>query len=176
MTIRNASGEHTKGEATADRRRWMGVLARATEDELAAAWKAVTDKPGFRWLRRPETGMVMASGRIGGTGQPFNLGEVSVVRCALEIDGGSIGVCYAHGRDHRHAEHAALLDALLQDAARRPNLERDVIGPLEQLQRRRREAKAREAGATRVEFFTMVRGEDDPGARGERAAGHEATP
>ena len=148
------------GDRTAARRRWMGVLARASADDLAATWDGVADKPGFRWLRRPETGMVMARGRIGGTGRPFNLGEVSVVRCALEIDGGTVGVCYAHGHGHGHAKHAALFDAMLQHPERWPSLERDVIAPLEQAQRAAREARGREAAATRVEFFTVVRGED----------------
>ena len=168
MSTKIGTDEVAKGDAIADRRRWMGILARATTDELAAAWESVADKPAFRWLRRPETGMVMARGRVGGTGRPFNLGEVSVVRCALEIDGGAVGFCYAHGRDHRHAEYAALLDALLQNPERRKVLERNVMLPLESPQRADRERKAREAGATRVEFFTMVRGED--------AAGEEIAP
>ncbi len=165
--MENRNGDAVKGDATAARRRWMGILARAATDDLAAAWAEVGKKPAYRWLRRPETGMVMARGRIGGTDQPFNLGEISIVRCALEIDGGIIGMCHAHGREHRHAEYAALFDALLQDPERQAALERDVIGPLERAQSAARERKAREAGATRVDFFTMVRGED--ATDGERA-------
>lgn len=138
----------------------MGVLARASTRDLTDAWDGVDDKPDYRWLRRPETGMVMVRGRTGGTGQPFNLGEITVVRCTLEVAGGAVGHCYAHGRDAAHAEYAALFDALMQDGGRRADLERTVIGPLEQAQRDARRQRAREAGATRVDFFTMVRGED----------------
>lgn len=158
-TDRNSDHSH-RDTGTEARRRWMGVLARATVEELTAAWEGVADKPDFRWLRKPETGMVMVRGRVGGTGRPFNLGEVSVVRCALEIDGGTVGVSYAHGRGLEHARYAALFDALLQDPDRRETLDRDVVTPFELAQRRRREEKARQAGATRVEFFTVVRGED----------------
>src|SRR5215510_7437373 len=103
------------------RRRWMSVLAQARPEELESRWREVTAPP-HRLLRRPETGLVMVRGRAGGTGARFNVGEVTVTRCAVELEGGAVGVAYVRGRDHRHAELAALLDALLQDPDRRPGL------------------------------------------------------
>ncbi len=93
----------------------MGVLARAARDELEAAWETLEPRPAYDRLRPPETGMVMTRGRAGGTGRRFNLGEMTVTRCALRLDSGEMGIAYVAGRDRRHAELAALFDALMQD-------------------------------------------------------------
>lgn len=156
MELRDPSG--SAGEL---RRRWMSVLAKARSEELEAAWVGIADKPDFQWLRKPETGLVMVRGRAGGDGVKFNLGEVSVTRCALRCAGGRIGMAYVQGRSARHAELAALCDALLQDAQRAGEIEARVIRPLEQAWQARRAERSRKAAATRVEFFTLVRGEDE---------------
>jgi alpha-D-ribose 1-methylphosphonate 5-triphosphate synthase subunit PhnG len=142
------------------RRRWMSVLAAAPAADLEARWRAVSEAPRYRMLRWPETGLVMARGRTGGTGTRFNLGEMTVTRCALQIEGGQVGVAYVRGRDRRHAELAALLDALLQDPARREALERAIVTPLAAAAHARRQAVAERVAPSRVEFFTMVRGEE----------------
>ena len=101
----------------------------------------------------------MVRGRAGGTGNPFNLGEMTVTRCALRLPGGPVGQAYVQGRDTRHAELAARLDALLQtDEA--PRLLSQVIEPLQALEAARRRERSRKAASSKVEFFTMVRGED----------------
>jgi len=141
------------------RRRWMSVLALASLDELESRWREVAAPP-HRMLRRPETGLVMVRGRAGGTGVRFNVGEVTVTRCAVELEGGAVGVAYVRGRDQRHAELAALLDALLQDPERRPALEQAVVEPLAAAQAARRRAAAERVAPSRVEFFTMVRGDE----------------
>src|SRR5262245_12031208 len=115
---------------TEARRRWMSVLAQASADELEGRWREVPAPPRHRMLRRPETGLVMVRGRAGGTGARFNVGEATVTRCAVELEGGAIGVAYVRGRDQRHAELAAVLDALLQDPSRRDDVERTVVAPL----------------------------------------------
>lgn len=146
-----------KAEARA---RWMSALAQAEPGALHAAWGRLEPAPAYRVLRAPETGLVMVRGRAGGTGAPFNLGEMTVTRCAVVLDDGRVGHAYVPGRDGRHAERAAALDALLQDEVARPLLERLVIEPLVAAgHARQQETRARVAG-TRVEFFTMVRGEE----------------
>src|SRR5690606_793551 len=97
------------------RQRWMSVLAKARNEELDRAWAELADKPRWRSLRKPEAGMVMVRARAGGTGGRFNLGEMTVTRCAVQLDGGATGHAYVAGRDGRKAELAALFDALLQD-------------------------------------------------------------
>jgi alpha-D-ribose 1-methylphosphonate 5-triphosphate synthase subunit PhnG len=144
----------------AARARWMSALAQAGPAAVEAAWGSLDPEPVYRVLRAPETGLVMVRGRAGGTGAPFNLGEMTVTRCAVTLDDGRVGHAYVPGRDHRHAERAAVLDALLQDETTRGLLERLVIAPLAAArQARQQETRARVAG-TKVEFFTMVRGEE----------------
>jgi alpha-D-ribose 1-methylphosphonate 5-triphosphate synthase subunit PhnG len=134
----------------------MSILARAAADEIAARLEPLPGLPNHKRLRGPETGLVMVRGRTGGDGGPFNLGEMTVTRCAIRLEDGTVGHGYVAGRDARQAELAALLDALMQDPARAPALEAAVIGPLESAQNERRASQARRAAATRVEFFTMT--------------------
>jgi len=152
--------------AEAPRRRWMSVLAKAETAELESAWDGLSEKPAYDWLRQPEVGMVMVRARTGGTGGRFNLGQMTVTRCALrlaggEAAGGTVGLGYVQGRSKRHAELAAVFDALLQDAGRRPALEGRVIAPLEAAHAERRAQRSRKANATKVNFFTLVRGENE---------------
>jgi len=134
----------------------MGLLARACPPRLAAL---CPDLPPFDWLRPPEIGALMVRGRMGATGAPFNLGEMSVTRCALRLEDGMVGHAYVQGRDRDHATRAAVLDALMQ-GPRAPDLDRAVLAPLRRDEAARLEARAARAAATKVEFFTMVRGED----------------
>jgi alpha-D-ribose 1-methylphosphonate 5-triphosphate synthase subunit PhnG len=138
----------------------MSVLARAASRDLEAAWAALTIWPTYRVVRTPEPGMVMLRGRAGGSGPRFNLGEMTVTRCTVEVESGAMGHAYVAGRDLRHAELAAVFDALLQDARLRDTLERSVIAPLEDAQEEVRRISASRSAATKVEFFTLVRGED----------------
>ncbi|MGH6920940.1 MAG: phosphonate C-P lyase system protein PhnG, partial [Geminicoccaceae bacterium] len=111
------------------RRRWLGVLAKADTERLEAHW-ANTGHPAITLLRQPETGLVMARGRAGGTGQRFNLGEITVTRCAVQSADGHIGHGYVAGRDKRKAELVARFDALLQAPDRRAALLERVVAPL----------------------------------------------
>jgi len=138
------------------RQRWMAVLARASAAEIEPRLPALRPLPPHRRLRGPETGLVMVRGRAGGDGAPFNLGEMTVTRCTVRLDDGAIGHAHVAGRDHRQAELAALLDALLQDKARHDDIQAMVIAPLAVAQAEKRAAVARRAAATRVEFFTMT--------------------
>jgi alpha-D-ribose 1-methylphosphonate 5-triphosphate synthase subunit PhnG len=135
----------------------MGVLARADRDTLEAAWRDLPERPGFRHLRQPEVGLALVRGRMGGTGQRFNLGEMTLTRATVRTDQGIVGFGYVAGRDLRHAELAAVFDALLQDDAHRPMLMTALIEPLEHAAATRRAARERDVQASKVEFFTMVR-------------------
>ncbi|GLQ55262.1 phosphonate C-P lyase system protein PhnG [Devosia nitrariae] len=146
-------------EPQAARARWMGILARATRAELESAWKAIVEPPAYEFLRRPETGLAMVRGRAGGTGNPFNLGEVTVTRCAVRLADGTAGTSYAAGRDQRKAELAAIFDALMQ-TGERLRIEGSVIAPIARRQQTDRDLKSRKAAATKVDFFTMVRGDN----------------
>jgi alpha-D-ribose 1-methylphosphonate 5-triphosphate synthase subunit PhnG len=101
----------------------------------------------------------MVRARAGATGAPFNLGEMTVTRCALTLDTGEVGHAYIQGRRKEDAETAALIDALMQTAISQ-TLRTSVLEPLEAEMNTAKAARAAKAAATKVDFFTMVRGED----------------
>lgn len=140
-----------------ERKRWMGILARAPREALESAWAELDGQPGYEWLREPEIGLVMVRGRAGGTGQPFNLGEMTVTRCSVRLADGMVGHAYIAGRDRRCAELAAVFDALMQQPERRTALKSTVIDPLDAAQAERRRLKSRKAASTKVDFFALVR-------------------
>jgi alpha-D-ribose 1-methylphosphonate 5-triphosphate synthase subunit PhnG len=134
----------------------MGLLARAGAARLA---DLMPDLPAHRLLRGPETGTVMLRGRAGATGAPFNLGEMTVTRCTLRLEDGAVGHAHVQGRSHDHARRAAVADALLQGPSAAA-VAAAVLAPLAEAEAAARAARAAKAAATRVEFFTLVRGED----------------
>lgn len=145
--------------SNAARQDWMSLLARAPEGALMKLWGGYEDRPDFEWLRSPEVGGVMVRGRTGGTGARFNLGEMTVTRCSLVLQDGTIGHGYVQGRSKPKAETAALIDALMQTPAA-DAIQDQVIAPLKKQMQAARTDRAAKAAATKVEFFTLVRGED----------------
>ncbi len=108
-------------------------------------------------LRGPDVGLVMLRGRMGATGNAFNLGEATVTRCALVRPSGIEGHAYIMGRNAAHASRAALCDALFQES---PAVMAPILTALEKSLLETHQLSAAKAAATRVDFFTMVRGDD----------------
>lgn len=146
-----------RAEPQTARQEWMGLLARARPAALARLLPEPL--PDHALLRAPEIGAVMVRGRAGATGAPFNLGEMTVVRCSLRLASGAVGHAVVQGRDRDHARRAAVVDALMQTAAA-AEVRAAVLDPLARVEAEARQARAEKAAATKVEFFTMVRGED----------------
>jgi alpha-D-ribose 1-methylphosphonate 5-triphosphate synthase subunit PhnG len=146
-------------DGTTSRRHWMAVLARAGLADLEAILARLPNQPVYTVLRPPEEGAVMIEGRAGGTGRRFNLGEATVTRCAVRTADGLSGISYRLGRDRRAAEVAAVIDALLQRLPDGPALHAREIVSLAARQQAARLLASRKAAATKVEFFTLVRGE-----------------
>ena len=145
---------------TAPRQRAMGAVAAADRAFLEQAWDGFAGRPDWSWLRKPESGLVMVRGRTGGGGTPFNLGEVTVTRCAVSLATGEAGFAWVMGRDAEKARLAALFDAIWQRDDRRADVEELVVEPALQAREAEDQASAARTAATRVDFFTMVRGED----------------
>lgn len=140
------------------RQHWIGVLARAQLNELQPFEAALKDAE-YQLIRAPEIGMTLVRGRMGGDGAAFNVGEMSVTRCVVRLADGRTGYSYLAGRDKLHAELAALADAHLQGT--QPSLWlSDLITALATAQAQRRAQKEADTAATKVEFFTLVRGEN----------------
>jgi alpha-D-ribose 1-methylphosphonate 5-triphosphate synthase subunit PhnG len=152
------SVDRLAGNEAAVRRARMSVLARADSAALKEFWKALGPEPEHAFLRGPECGAVTLRGRMGGGGAPFNVGEVTITRATVRLANGAVGHSAILGRDREKAKIAALIDALAsEDGAL---IEGAIIAPLRE---RLADADAKmraQTAATRVDFFTMVRGED----------------
>ncbi|MBX2832667.1 MAG: phosphonate C-P lyase system protein PhnG [Rhodospirillales bacterium] len=142
---------------TVARQRWMSVLARTPRTTLEAEWTAQYGDVNWNHLREPQIGMVMVRGRAGGAGQRFNLGEMTVTRCAVTLSDGTVGHSYVKGRDRVQAQYAALFDAIML----RDGSASDFIDDLAKIQANAKRDHARKVAATKVDFFTLVRGEDE---------------
>jgi alpha-D-ribose 1-methylphosphonate 5-triphosphate synthase subunit PhnG len=142
----------------AQRQAAMAVLAHSDAADIARHLQAVA-LPVHENLREPENGLVMVRGRIGGDGAPFNVGEATVSRAAVRLVTGEVGFGYTLGRDRQKAELIALCDALIQSADHAERVEAQVLAPLRTAMMSERNAKAAETAATRVDFYTLVRGE-----------------
>ena len=145
-------------DTEAPRQEALGVLANAEMKDLTSAWDTWQNRPDVQTIRGPETGLIMLRGRTGGGGAPFNLGEATVSRASVRIDSGEIGHGYCLGRDAEKAKLIAVIDALFQ---REPeNIEFAILRPLRDIAYDRDKQLRDETAATKVEFFTMVRGKD----------------
>jgi alpha-D-ribose 1-methylphosphonate 5-triphosphate synthase subunit PhnG len=144
----------------AERKAAMATLAQSSGDDVVRLWNEAGLPSQAELLRGPETGLVTLRGRIGGGGAPFNVGEATVTRATVRLPSGQVGHCYALGRDKQKAKLAAIADALWQDPARRAEVETRLIAPLRLALTTAQEKRRAETAATKVDFFTMVRGED----------------
>ena len=150
--------ERTENARQAQRKAAMAVLAHSDAAEISRHLDAIA-LPPHEELREPENGLVMVRGRIGGDGAPFNLGEATVSRAAVRLSTGEVGFGYTLGRDREKARMIALCDALVQSDRFADLVEAKVLAPLRAAVTSIRDRKAAETAATRVDFYTMVRGE-----------------
>jgi alpha-D-ribose 1-methylphosphonate 5-triphosphate synthase subunit PhnG len=144
----------------AQRQHWMRLMARAEPDALESVWKGLDIKPDFEILRAPESGMVMVRARAGGEGQRFNLGEMTVTRCSVRLNDGIMGHAYLAGRNKRQAQLAAIFDAMLQKPDCSEAFKKSLLEPIQTSITAKQDQSDRKVAATRVNFFTMVRGDD----------------
>jgi len=138
----------------------MAVLAESATDEIASLVEGLEPLPAYDDMRAPENGLVMIRGRVGGDGAQFNLGEATVSRAVVRLATGETGFGYVLGRDRDKARQIALCDALVQTKDHSAAVESKVIAPLRARLEAQRDLRARQVAATKVDFFTLVRGED----------------
>jgi alpha-D-ribose 1-methylphosphonate 5-triphosphate synthase subunit PhnG len=141
------------------RQDWIALLARAPLPLLNSILSENTSS--LHWLRRPETGLMMIQGRIGGNGDKFNIGEVTVTRCALRLLNADkqspVGVSYVLGRDHQHARLAAIADAMLQEPEQYATLEISLLAPIREHLQTLKAQRHEKAQSTKVDFLTVAR-------------------
>lgn len=144
----------------AARAQWLALLARAPLSLLEQVLQPHVQTTPY-WLRKPETGLMMVEARAGGNGERFNLGEMTVTRCALRLSNASthrhVGISYIVGRSHRHAYLAAVADALLLDDSERSEIEASLLAPVRALLANKKASREAQAETSKVDFFTVAR-------------------
>ncbi|HIF5736408.1 TPA: phosphonate C-P lyase system protein PhnG [Enterobacter kobei] len=145
---------------TATRQRWMRVLAHSQPAALRDRMNALSLTPDYDTIRAPEIGLVQIQARMGGTGQRFFAGDAPLTRAAIRLNSGTLGYSYVLGRDKAHAERCAVIDALLQEQTHFQTLMETLIAPLEADRAARLAARQTEVKTSRVDFFTLVRGDN----------------
>ncbi|NER80938.1 MAG: phosphonate C-P lyase system protein PhnG [Leptolyngbya sp. SIO1D8] len=145
------------------RQGWLATLAKAPLAQLEQGIATLGALPEYQFLRSPEIGLAMVRGRAEGTGEPFNLGEMTLTRCVVQLslsdDTTLTGFGYVAGRSQRHAELAAVCDALLQHADWCDRIWTQIIEPLQESYQTQQTQQAQQTESTRVNFFTLLRGE-----------------
>ena len=141
------------------REQWLSYLATADENYLISLWDNLNMKIEYNWLREPEIGSVMVQGKVGATGDNFNVGEVTITRCSLNLDKKIQGHGYVQGRNKYKSKIAALCDALMQ-TEKKKIIKRNIIDKLIKYKNNKRNEILSKTEATKVDFFTLVRGED----------------
>ena len=209
-TASRAESRSDSARSRFSRSQWIAILAKASLSQLETCVNTLGTLPTYAFLRSPEIGLTMVRGRAEGTGQPFNLGEMTITRCVVQLvpatatstgtstdvsTGASTGTAaeaaaspgstpaaaataapetestqltepdaltgfgYVAGRSPRQAELAAVCDALLQQADWCDRVVQQVIEPLQATAQAAQQATAAEVEATRVNFFTLLRGD-----------------
>ena len=145
---------------TATRQHWMSVLSHSDPTNLAEKMVALNITADYETIRAPETGLVQLQGRMGGTGERFFAGDATLTRAAVRLSNGTVGYSWVLGRDKPHAERCAVIDALMQQPTHFQTLLETLITPLETDRTARIAARQAEINASRVDFFTLVRGDN----------------
>ena len=147
-------------DETARRQHWMSVLSHSDPAQLAAKMVALNVTADYDTIRAAETGLVQLQARMGGTGERFFTGDATLTRAAVRLRNGTVGYAWTLGRDKAHTERCAVIDALMQQPAHYQTLLETLITPLDADRAARIAARQAENNASRVDFFTLVRGDN----------------
>tara|TARA_R110000787_G_scaffold263946_1_gene369864 strand:- start:16946 stop:17422 length:477 start_codon:yes stop_codon:yes gene_type:complete len=151
------SHQHDLSSADQRRQRWIGIFARTPLDQLEQHGANLIAQHQFLILRAPERGLVMVRARAGGNGALFNAGEMTVTRCSVRSPSGTTGHGYVAGRNQKHAELAAKLDAVMQEIS--PRQADALIDNLDEALSKAAIQRQQKSAPTRVDFYTLVRGD-----------------
>jgi alpha-D-ribose 1-methylphosphonate 5-triphosphate synthase subunit PhnG len=144
-----------------ERQGWMSALARSDYSHLKNVWSQLNLSPDHHIIRAAETGLIQVQSRMGATGNAFNIGDMTVTRSVVKLPSGEMGYSYIKGRNRAHAHLAALIDALMQNNHYAEQLKDQVITPLAATMAEHTELRRRQIATSKVDFFTVVRGEDE---------------
>ena len=142
------------------RQHWQMVLTKSSSEDIYQFWYALNLQINYEIIQPAVVSMLMVKGKMGGFDNAFNLSEVTVTRCIIQTQDGHRGIVTQLGRDTQKALICALIDAMLLSNLHAVILQ-EVIIPLERVLKQKQQALYAQAQSTKVDFFTMVRGESE---------------
>lgn len=137
----------------------LSVLAKSTLKNIQDCWAQLKLSPKYTFLKAPEIGMAMIRAKAGGAGQPFNMGEMTVTRSVIQLNTQQMGYGYIAGRDKEKSTLVAIIDACFQVEQWAMLIDEKLLRPLDQLLQHQHVEQQEKVNQTKVDFFTMVRGE-----------------
>lgn len=143
----------------ARRQHWMSVLARADWADIEHRWKSVGIDLPYTILREPEIGLAQIRGKMANKGDVFNVGDTTITRASVQFKNDVVGHCYTMGRNLDKALTCAVIDGVLQHDQHNQVVMDAVIAPLQQAFIEKRKHRKQEIETSKVDFFTLVRGD-----------------
>ena len=137
----------------------LSVLAKASLATMLEYWQQINVDATFEFLKKPEVGMAMVRAQAGAGCENFNMGEMTMTRCVIRLDSDEIGYGFVAGRSKKKSELIAVIDACWQKDSLQKIIEEKIIEPLYALQVNRAQKTSENTKTSKVNFFTMVRGE-----------------
>lgn len=141
------------------RQKNLSILAKAPLSNMLEYWEGINIDATFNFLKKPEVGMAMVRAQAGSGGENFNMGEMTMTRCVVRLDSTEIGYGFVAGRSKKKSELVALIDACWQKKSLKNIIEEKIIAPLHCVQISKEKIISENTESSKVNFFTMVRGE-----------------
>jgi alpha-D-ribose 1-methylphosphonate 5-triphosphate synthase subunit PhnG len=141
------------------RQKNLSILAKAPLSNMLEYWQGISVDETFKFLKKPEIGMAMVRAQAGNGGENFNMGEMTMTRCVIQLDSDEIGYGYVAGRSKKKSELIALIDACWQKQSLKITIEEKIIEPLYNIEKNKEQKIKENTKASKVNFYTMVRGE-----------------
>lgn len=150
----------TQNDINTLRQRAMGVMAKSELKAISDCWQTLNITLDYDTIKPAQVGMAMVRAQAGTEGLVYNQGEMTVTRCVLQEKATQVmGVGYTQGRSKQKATLMAEVDLALQNASHQNDVIEKLVEPLEQAHQRAVAQQNKATDATKVDFFTMVRGE-----------------
>ncbi len=137
----------------------LSVLSKASLSDIEKYWKVLSLDVNYHFLKEPEVGMTMVRAKAGGAGQAFNMGEVTVTRSVIQLDTQQMGFGYTLGRNIEKSTLIAVIDECFQIEQWQPLIKAKLLAPLQKILQKSDSEREEKVAGTKVNFFTMVRGE-----------------
>ena len=139
------------------RQAWLRLFALSSDQELENIVRISGLESRCSVIAEPEVGIVTVRSRISGNGAKFNIGDACVTKCEVLLDQQTKGYATVLGGRARRAKLVAILDAAMAAQIGEPLF--TMVQQLAEAQVLRVAHRRFKAAETKVDFFTMVRGD-----------------